>query len=89
MTEFVSGPPGQYVTLPNFRVCARQKVPAKCFNILFGYLTPLENSWHVKSGEDSLISLKDPIVGNPFVKYFWPYCSVKLCKKAWKSKNLI
>ena len=36
MTEFVSGPPGQYVTLtlPNFRVCARQKVPAKCFKIV-------------------------------------------------------
>ena len=50
-------------------------------NILAGYLTPLENSWHVKSGEDSLISLKDPIGGSPFVEYFWPYCSVKLCRK--------
>ena len=55
-------------------------------NILTGYLTPLENSWHVKSGEESLISLKDPIGGALLLEYFWPYCSTKLYKMAWKSK---
>ena len=33
------------------------------FNIKAGYLTPLENSWHVKAGEDSLISWKILLLG--------------------------